>query len=100
MATPASHVVAALGSFNEHLALWTAFPVFEVFLEVGITGTDVLYELAFLAVLCSASIAFVYCCRSVNSALTVLFWTKFEVRIVDGLLPYHVPSILISCILW
>lgn len=88
--TPASHVVAALSSFNEHFAGRTSLPIFEFFLEIFVASSVVPHHLAFFAILSSTSVALILYLCFVYHSWTIFSWAKFKVGVVDSLFPHKI----------
>jgi hypothetical protein len=84
------HVVAALGLFDEHVALRTSLPVPEVLLEVSLADPGVLGQLAFFTEPLPAP-GTLQGVPGVHDALAVSGGAQPEVRVVHGLLPERVP---------
>lgn len=93
MSAPADHMIAALCPLYEDMALGTPLPLPKVFLEVFIAPPLVFGQLALFA---EGNIAFwapEIPSRDIDDALAVLGGAKFEVGVVNGLLPVGVASV-------
>lgn len=91
-------MVAALCLFDEHAAVRASLPLLEVVLKVGITGSLVSPQHAFLAeksVACLAGIRDV----GLDDSLAVLSRTEPQVGVIDGLLPQLILFVLLLVVL-
>lgn len=91
-------MVAALCLFDEHAAVRASLPFLEVVLEVGIAGTLVSPQHAFLAETSVAGLAGI---RDVglDDSLAVLSRTEPQVGVIDSLLPQLILLVLFLVIL-
>lgn len=86
MGASASNVVASFVLFNEHAATRTSFPIFEVVLEVLVTGPFMLLQHAFRAKFSITKATFEGL-LPIDDSLAMFSWAEFQEGIADCLLP-------------